>query len=81
MNGFDSDSEYTQIPISMTMVFMIIDGIIYYILAWYLDAVFPGQYGVPKPFYFFLQKSYWTGKYDRYDSKLYEDADIGRVTN
>ena len=28
---------------------------------WYIEAVFPGQYGVPKPFYFFLTKSYWMG--------------------
>ena len=29
---------------------------------WYIEAVFPGEYGVPKPWYFFLTKSYWTGR-------------------
>ena len=28
----------------------------------YIDAVFPGQYGIPKPFYFFLTPSYWLGQ-------------------
>ena len=28
----------------------------------YVDAVKPGQYGVPKPFYFPCLLSYWTGK-------------------
>ena len=28
-------------------------------MAWYLEAVFPGKYGVAKPFYFPFQRSYW----------------------
>ena len=74
------------------MVFMFCDGILYFLIALYIDNVFPGQYGVPKarfrarilekvkfspensikikshlskrqkPFYFFLQPSFWTGK-------------------
>ena len=28
----------------------------------YVEAVFPGEFGVPKPFYFFLTPSYWTGR-------------------
>ena len=28
----------------------------------YIDAVFPGEYGIPKPFYFFLMPSYWLGQ-------------------
>ena len=28
----------------------------------YIDAVFPGEYGIPKPFYFFLTPSYWLGR-------------------
>ncbi|XP_052776388.1 phospholipid-transporting ATPase ABCA1-like isoform X2 [Mya arenaria] len=31
---------------------MLIDLIIYALLTWYIEAVFPGQYGIPKPFYF-----------------------------
>ena len=63
--GNVNDTEYTQIPIGMSMIFMVMDGIIYYLIAWYIDAVFPGQYGVPRAPYFFLQKSYWTGKSEK----------------
>ncbi|XP_052777802.1 phospholipid-transporting ATPase ABCA1-like [Mya arenaria] len=31
---------------------MLIDLVIYALLTWYIEAVFPGQYGIPKPFYF-----------------------------
>ena len=41
--------------------FNVVTLLILGVLMWYIEAVFPGQYGVPKPFYFFLTKSYWTG--------------------
>eukprot|EP01135_Chromosphaera_perkinsii_P003932 Nk52_evm33s262 gene=Nk52_evmTU33s262 len=36
-----------------------IDFALYTLLAWYISVVFPGAYGVPKPFYFFITPSYW----------------------
>ncbi|KAF5400872.1 hypothetical protein PHET_05848, partial [Paragonimus heterotremus] len=36
-----------------------IDTVIYLLLAWYIEAVYPGRYGVPRPFYFPLTKEYW----------------------
>ena len=27
----------------------------------YIENVFPGEFGLPKPFYFFLEPSYWRG--------------------
>ncbi|RXN25823.1 retinal-specific ATP-binding cassette transporter [Labeo rohita] len=38
---------------------MLLDAVVYAFLAWYLDNVFPGQYGISRPFYFPLQPSYW----------------------
>ncbi|XP_011916737.1 PREDICTED: ATP-binding cassette sub-family A member 3-like isoform X5 [Cercocebus atys] len=35
------------------------DAFLYSLVAWYIEAVFPGSYGVPKPWNFFLQCSYW----------------------
>uniref|UniRef100_A0A3P9K113 ATP-binding cassette, sub-family A (ABC1), member 4b n=1 Tax=Oryzias latipes TaxID=8090 RepID=A0A3P9K113_ORYLA len=44
-----------------TSIFMMtLDAILYAVLAWYLDNVFPGQYGISRPFYFPLLPSYWT---------------------
>ncbi len=31
---------------------LIVDIILYGILIWYIEAVFPGKYGVSKPWYF-----------------------------
>nr|QST14975.1 ABCA1-1 protein [Diaphanosoma celebensis] len=41
------------------IVMLLVDSIVYLILTWYIEAVFPGQYGVPRPFYFMFQPSYW----------------------
>uniref|UniRef100_A0A7M4FDT2 P-type phospholipid transporter n=1 Tax=Crocodylus porosus TaxID=8502 RepID=A0A7M4FDT2_CROPO len=40
---------------------MLFDAFLYGIFAWYLDNVFPGDYGIPRPWYFPLQESYWFG--------------------
>uniref|UniRef100_A0A7N5P2D2 ATP-binding cassette sub-family A member 3-like n=1 Tax=Ailuropoda melanoleuca TaxID=9646 RepID=A0A7N5P2D2_AILME len=41
---------------------LLFDAFLFGLMTWYIDAVFPGKYGVPKPWYFFVQKSYWFGK-------------------
>uniref|UniRef100_A0A669DIM3 P-type phospholipid transporter n=1 Tax=Oreochromis niloticus TaxID=8128 RepID=A0A669DIM3_ORENI len=42
-----------------SILMMIFDAVLYGVLAWYLDNVFPGQYGIGRPFYFPFQPSYW----------------------
>jgi len=41
------------------LLMMFFDCIIYGILTWYIEAVFPGEYGIPRRFYFPFQKKYW----------------------
>ncbi|KAF8564879.1 hypothetical protein P879_06099 [Paragonimus westermani] len=38
-----------------------IDTVIYLLLTWYIEAVYPGRYGVRRPLYFPLTKEYWYG--------------------
>lgn len=40
---------------------LIADTFIYAILVWYIEAINPGTYGIPRPWYFPLQLSYWFG--------------------
>uniref|UniRef100_H0XHS8 ABC transporter domain-containing protein n=1 Tax=Otolemur garnettii TaxID=30611 RepID=H0XHS8_OTOGA len=41
---------------------LLFDAFLYGLATWYIDNVFPGPYGVPQPWYFFLMHSYWCGK-------------------
>uniref|UniRef100_A0A4W2G6L9 ATP-binding cassette sub-family A member 3-like n=1 Tax=Bos indicus x Bos taurus TaxID=30522 RepID=A0A4W2G6L9_BOBOX len=51
-----------ELTLAHIMGMLLFDAFLYGLLAWYIDAVFPGKYGVPKPWYFFMQKGYWLGK-------------------
>jgi hypothetical protein len=39
------------------MVMMVLDAVLYLLLAWYLDNVIPGEFGTPKPIFFCFQVS------------------------
>uniref|UniRef100_A0A8C8UED2 ATP-binding cassette, sub-family A member 16 n=1 Tax=Peromyscus maniculatus bairdii TaxID=230844 RepID=A0A8C8UED2_PERMB len=41
---------------------LLLDALLYSLVTWYVEAVFPGQCDVPQPWYFFLMRSYWFGK-------------------
>ncbi|XP_071811381.1 phospholipid-transporting ATPase ABCA1-like isoform X2 [Apostichopus japonicus] len=55
LNG-DSNMTFIQV-IGM----MWLDAFIYWILTWYIEAVHPGHYGIPRPLYFPFTRSYWCG--------------------
>eukprot|EP01105_Mastigella_eilhardi_P023001 TRINITY_DN5750_c0_g1_i2.p1 TRINITY_DN5750_c0_g1~~TRINITY_DN5750_c0_g1_i2.p1 ORF type:complete len:1644 (-),score=438.19 TRINITY_DN5750_c0_g1_i2:58-4989(-) len=44
---------------AVTLVMLALDSFIYLVLAWYFNEIAPGEYGVPKPFYFPFLRSYW----------------------
>ncbi|NXA54996.1 ABCA2 protein, partial [Nothocercus julius] len=45
----------------LSMMMLSIDAVVYGVLTWYIEAVHPGMYGLPRPWYFPFQKSYWLG--------------------
>lgn len=50
---------YTGIDISTISGIMFADIVLYSVLAWYFAQVWPSKIGVPKPFYFIVDPSYW----------------------
>ncbi|EDO46878.1 predicted protein, partial [Nematostella vectensis] len=48
-----------EFSLGYAMGMMMIDGVLYALATFYIEAVMPGQYGIPRPWYFPLQKSYW----------------------
>ena len=43
-----------------------------------MENVFPGEFGVPKPFYFFLKKSYWLGDPDEAEIEDLEVCELAK---
>jgi hypothetical protein len=51
-----SEGEYS---LNTALGFLFIDTFIYLALGWYVDLVFPKQYGIGRPWYFLFLPSYW----------------------
>ncbi|PVD22915.1 hypothetical protein C0Q70_16175 [Pomacea canaliculata] len=44
------------------LLMLLLDTLIFAVLAWYISNVHPGEYGVARPWYFPCQRSYWCGE-------------------
>ncbi|KAM6235913.1 phospholipid-transporting ATPase ABCA7 [Porphyrio hochstetteri] len=47
---------------AMAMGLLLLDAGLYGLATWYLEGLFPGQYGIPKPWNFPFLKTYWLGE-------------------
>uniref|UniRef100_A0A8C1VAN2 ABC transporter domain-containing protein n=1 Tax=Cyprinus carpio TaxID=7962 RepID=A0A8C1VAN2_CYPCA len=56
-----SPQENDRYSFIVSIFMMLFDAFIYWMLTWYIENVFPGQYGIPKPWYFPFTSSYWCG--------------------
>ncbi len=48
-----------QYPLAGSIAWLYADAIIHLIIAWYLDNIFPGEYGVKLPVWFVFSPTYW----------------------
>ncbi|KAM7377381.1 hypothetical protein PAMA_013932 [Pampus argenteus] len=60
-NIFKSPEEGERYTFIVSIIMMLFDAALYWVLTWYIENVFPGQYGIPKPWYFPFTASYWCG--------------------
>uniref|UniRef100_UPI0037E7D1F5 phospholipid-transporting ATPase ABCA1 n=1 Tax=Semicossyphus pulcher TaxID=241346 RepID=UPI0037E7D1F5 len=67
-----SPEEGDRYTFIVSILMMLFDAAIYWMLTWYIENVFPGQYGIPKPWYFPFTKSYWCGT----ASEIQSDPDL-----
>ncbi|TSK87603.1 ATP-binding cassette sub-family A member 3 [Bagarius yarrelli] len=58
-NLFEAVTVDDDFSLAQVLGLLLLDAILYALVAWYIEAVFPGEYGVPRPWYFFMLPSYW----------------------
>uniref|UniRef100_A0A8D3C623 ABC transporter domain-containing protein n=1 Tax=Scophthalmus maximus TaxID=52904 RepID=A0A8D3C623_SCOMX len=58
----NSPEEGERYTFLLSIIMMLFDAALYWTLTWYIENVFPGQYGIPKPWYFPFAASYWCGR-------------------
>ncbi|KAM4555209.1 phospholipid-transporting ATPase ABCA1-like isoform 2-T2 [Odontesthes bonariensis] len=69
-NLVSSPLQEDEFSLRTTILVMYFDSFLYGVLTWYIEAVYPGQYGIPRPWYFPFTKSYWFGEKDGKTSKV-----------
>ncbi|XP_048851974.1 phospholipid-transporting ATPase ABCA1-like [Brienomyrus brachyistius] len=61
-NLLSSPLEGDNYNLITSIILMYFDSFLYGLMTWYIEAVFPGQYGIPRPWYFPCTMSYWFGE-------------------
>lgn len=51
---FDAITVDDDFSMAQVMALLLFDAVLYGLVAWYVEAVFPGEYGIPLPSYFFV---------------------------
>ncbi|XP_077331315.1 phospholipid-transporting ATPase ABCA1 isoform X4 [Lithobates pipiens] len=61
-NLLDSPLQEDGYSLTTSGFMMLFDTLLYGVMTWYIEAVFPGQFGIPRAWYFPFTKSYWCGE-------------------
>ncbi|XP_053734672.1 phospholipid-transporting ATPase ABCA1-like [Synchiropus splendidus] len=69
-NLLASPLEEDDFSLRTAILMMYVDSFLYGVLTWYIEAVFPGQYGIPRPWFFPFTRSYWLGDKEEKSSKV-----------
>lgn len=76
-NAFDAVSVDDDFSFGRVLQMLLLDGLLYFAIAWYVDQVFPGDFGIPRRWYFVFTAAYWCGKKQDLapadTSNIYED--------
>lgn len=66
-NLFQPHSVDTSLSVGLVMAMLLAAAVLYLVIALYVEQIFPGDYGVPKPWYFPVSRSFWCGVQQRND--------------
>ncbi|EAT39839.1 AAEL008386-PA, partial [Aedes aegypti] len=61
-NLFEPVTVDDDLSVGYTMVMLLVDALLYLLVALYIEKVFPGEFGVGEPWYFLFTKKFWAGK-------------------
>lgn len=78
---FKTSSVYDNLSIFWICIILLLNAALFFVIAIYIENIFPGTYGVSKPWYFPFQRKFWMRqKYRQFDEngcseeKMYSSA-------
>lgn len=60
-NFFRAVSVDDSLSIGLLVITLLIAAFLYLMIALYVEKIFPGEYGVPEPWYFPFTRTFWLG--------------------
>lgn len=67
---FSSPStESSRFAFGHVILMLLLDSLLYLLIALYLEQVLPGPYGTPKPWNFLFTKDFWVSSKNKYGGK------------
>ncbi|CAF0941667.1 unnamed protein product [Adineta steineri] len=68
---------YRHVPIYfVTLIIMIASCVFYWILSWYLEKVFPGEYGIGLDWNFLFKRDYWRSEKVNHSTESFPDRSL-----
>jgi ATP-binding cassette subfamily A (ABC1) protein 3 len=61
-NLWNTTSPDEDVTLGAILLMFVLDTFLYLAIALYIEAVFPGDFGVPQPWYFPVSRDYWCSK-------------------
>jgi ATP-binding cassette subfamily A (ABC1) protein 1 len=61
--------------LNVICLILLLDAFIYMLFTWYIENIAPGEYGIPRKWYFPFQPTYWCGESIRLKIRRKKDSD------
>lgn len=76
-NLFEKYSTENELRLGYVMLMMLVTTVLYVVIAMYVERVWPGEFGVPKSWYFpLLREFWWPNKYSDRKRTNGDDGDV-----
>lgn len=75
-NLFEAASPDDNLSFFHVLLMFLVNSVVYFMIALYIQNVFPGEFGIPKKWYFFVEAEYWKSILGRVGSKSSKASDV-----
>lgn len=66
---------YDSLTIGIAMFFLLLSSFVFFVLTLYIESIFPGNYGVAKPWYFPFKREFWCRSQKQRNYQSFDEND------
>lgn len=80
-NLFVAASPDDDLAFFHVLLMFLVNSIVYFLIALYIQNVFPGEFGIPKKWYFFVEAEYWKSLFGSTEKDILKKSDLEKSSN